>query len=118
MFYRIDVHNHGPTHPRCRHRAGQTEQSPSALKLNDGSDALIRIIRPETEEAFHSFPGEFINPDGTPIAQHTGDSDGNRRYSDKPDPALVYAEIKFTDANGNMWELDTEGHLTHKGTAD
>jgi hypothetical protein len=118
IYYHLDVHNHG-TQPILDVSLDTAilKGHPARWKPREGSDSVIRVIRPETDEALRSFVGEFINDDGTPITDYTSDADGNRRYPNKPDTNLISATINFTDANGNIWRLTSEGQLTHTGTA-
>jgi hypothetical protein len=118
ILYRIDVHNHG-AQPILDVTIGRVTL-PGHLahwKLRDDAEPIIRIIRPETQEAFHSFAGEFINPDGSPNSGHTRDSYNIPHYDSKPEPGLITATVTFTDVNANLWRVDTDGHLERTGTA-
>ena len=87
-------------------------------QLAQDEEAVIRVVRPEKQAAPASFVGEFLLPDGTAITTAAPDEYGNTYYDDKPHPGLVRAFITFTDSSGNTWRADTDGHLTHTGTAD
>ena len=118
IFHRIDVHNYGGQPILDVTIENVTLLGPNAhWKIRDDSDPIIRMIRSETEEAFHSFTGEFVNPDGSPISSHSINRYGTPHYDNKPDPGLITAAIRFSDVNGNTWRVDTDRFLTYTGVA-
>lgn len=118
-YYHLDIVNHGdqPVLDVVLDRVLVSGHD-YRWKPAGGTDGHIRVVKPEREEAPRTFSGQFVDPVGRSVAVEHENDLGNSTFSGKPDVGLVVATITFTDTGGNTWSTDTEGTLTHRGTAD
>ncbi|GAB3216782.1 hypothetical protein [Mycolicibacterium hippocampi] len=121
MYYNIEVANHGAQpilDVAVESVANQGQSGPIRWAPRHGSEA-IRAVQPLRDGGPpRMLVGEIVREtDGVSIALSETTPDDRRMFVGLPPASFSSATVRFTDANGNIWTTDTDGELTHVGTA-